>query len=36
MRTVVNSAPRIVTLEVTSESITAQLDDGRTVSVPLA
>ena len=30
------SEPRIVTLEVTDEAITAQFADGRTVSVPLA
>ena len=28
--------PRIMTLEVTDEAITAELTDGRTVSVPLA
>ena len=28
--------PRIVALEVTEDSITAQLADGRTISVPLA
>lgn len=32
----VNSAPRIITLEITEDSITVQLADGRTISVPLA
>ena len=32
----VSSEPRIVALKVTSDSIVAQLADGRTVSVPLA
>ena len=36
MNIVVNSEPRIVALEVTEDSITARLADGRTVSVPLA
>ena len=36
MNTVGSSEPRIVALKVTSEQITAQLADGRTVSVPLA
>ena len=36
MNTVVNSEPRIIGLKVTTESIIAQLADGRTVSVPLA
>ena len=36
MNTVVNSEPRIVTLEVTDDAIVARLADGRTVSVPLA
>jgi hypothetical protein len=36
MNTVASSEPRIVTLEVTEDSITAQLADGRTISVPLA
>ena len=36
MNTVATGEPRIVTLDVTDESITAGLADGRTVSVPLA
>jgi len=36
MDTVGSSDPRIIGLEVTDESIVAQLADGRTVSVPLA
>jgi hypothetical protein len=36
MDTVGSSDPRIIRLEVTDESIVAQLADGRTVSVPLA
>ena len=36
MTTVGQSVPRIVALEVTEDSITAQLADGRTISVPLA
>lgn len=32
----VSSEPRIVSLKVTSDSLVAQLADGRTVSVPLA
>ena len=36
MNIVVSSEPRIVTLKVTSDSIVAQLADGRTVGVPLA
>lgn len=35
MSTVVNSDPRIVTIEVTDDEITAQLADGRRISVPL-
>lgn len=35
MNTVADSEPRIVTVEVTEDSITAQLADGRTISVPL-
>lgn len=35
MNTVVNSEPRIVAIEVTEDTITAQLADGRTISVPL-
>jgi len=33
---VANSEPRIVAMEVTEDLITAQLADGRTISVPLA
>jgi len=36
MNIVANNEPRIIDLKVTSESIVAQLADGRTVSVPLA
>lgn len=36
MNIVENSEPRIVKLKVTKDNITAQLADGRTVSVPLA
>lgn len=36
MNIVASSEPRIIGLKVTSESIIAQLADGRTVSVPLA
>ena len=36
MSTVANSEPRIVAIKVTAETITAELADGRTVSVPLA
>ena len=36
MSTAAGSDPRIVAIEVTDDSITAQLADGRTVSVPLA
>jgi hypothetical protein len=36
MSIAVSSEPRIVSLEVTEDSIVAQLADGRTVSVPLA
>jgi hypothetical protein len=36
MSTAANNEPRIVTLEVTEDSIVAQLADGRIVSVPLA
>lgn len=36
MNTVANSEARIVAIEVTEDSITAQLADGRTISVPLA
>lgn len=36
MNTAAGSEPRIVALEVTEDAITAQLADGRTVSVPLA
>ena len=36
MNIAASSEPRIVTLEVTEESVVAQLADGRTVSVPLA
>ena len=35
MNTVESSDPRIVALEVTDDAITAQLADGRMVSVPL-
>ena len=36
MSTVVNIEPRIKNIEVTEEVITAHLQDGRTISVPLA
>jgi hypothetical protein len=36
MNIVVNSEPRIIALKVTSDTIDAQLADGRSVSVPLA
>jgi Protein of unknown function (DUF2442) len=36
MNTVAKSEPRIVSLEVTEDSIVAQLADGRTIAVPLA
>ena len=36
MNTVASSEPRIVAIDVTDDSIAAQLADGRTVSVPLA
>ena len=36
MNIVVKTEPRIVALEVTEDSITAQLADGRAISVPLA
>ena len=36
MNIAANSEPRIVTLEVTEDSIVAQFADGRAVSVPLA
>lgn len=36
MNTVVNLEPRILVIEVTEDSIIAQLADGRTISVPLA
>lgn len=36
MNTAGSSEPRIVMIEVTDDSITADLADGRTVSVPLA
>jgi len=32
----VSSEPRIIAIEVTEDSIAAQLADGRTISVPLA
>lgn len=35
MSTVVNIEPRIKSIEVTEESITANLEDGRIISVPL-
>ena len=35
MTTAVNSDPRIMTVEVTDDLITAHLADGRTISVPL-
>lgn len=36
MTTAANSEPRIIRLEVTEDTLTAQLADGRTISVPLA
>ena len=36
MSIAINSDPRIVDLQVTEDAITAQLADGRTISVPLA
>ncbi len=36
MNTVVNSDPRVRAMNVTNESIIAELEDGRTVSVPIA
>ena len=36
MNTVASGEPRIVALEMTEDSITAQLADGRTISVPLS
>ena len=36
MNTVASSEPRISHLQVTNDSIIAQLSDGRTISVPLA
>ena len=36
MNIAASSEPRIVTIEVTDDAITAELSDGRTVSVPLA
>ncbi len=36
MNTAANSEPRISALQVTRDSIVAQLTDGRTISVPLA
>ncbi len=36
MSTAVNIEPRIATVEITGDSITARLEDGRTISVPLA
>ncbi len=36
MSTVANNEARIVSVEVTDDSITAVLADGRTISVPLA
>ena len=36
MNIVAANEPRIITIKVTSETITAQLADGRTISVPLA
>lgn len=36
MNTAASSEPRIVKLEVTEDTIVAQLADGRTISVPLA
>lgn len=36
MSIVVNDAPRIINMTVTDDSITAELADGRSISVPLA
>lgn len=36
MNTAAASEPRIISLEVTDDSICAQLADGRTITVPLA
>jgi hypothetical protein len=36
MNTAATSEPRIISLDVTGDSILAELSDGRTVSVPLA
>lgn len=36
MNLAANSEPRIITLEISDDLITAQLADGRTISVPLA
>ena len=36
MNTAASNEPRIVKIEVTDDAITAELADGRTVSVPLA
>src|SRR5206468_8116866 len=36
MNTAANSEPRIIALEVSKDAITAQLADGRTISVPLS
>ena len=36
MNTVANNEPRITNMDVTDDSIVAELADGRTISVPLA
>jgi len=36
MSIVVNDTPRIIAMRVTDDSITAELIDGRSISVPLA
>jgi len=36
MNTVVSSEPRMMAMDVTEDLITAELEDGRTISVPLA
>jgi len=36
MNTVVSSEPRMMAMNVTEDSIIAELEDGRTISVPLA
>jgi hypothetical protein len=36
MNIAANSEPRIIAVEITADTITAQLADGRTISVPLA